>query len=137
MTTVLTYGTFDLFHIGHLNLLKRARSYGDRLIVGVSTDSFNLLKGKKTIIPYKDRAEIVRNIRYVDEVIPEENWEQKVSDIKNYAINTFIIGDDWQGKFDDLKSHCEVIYLPRTTGVSTTGLKDSLAFLVQIAKDLE
>lgn len=123
---ILTYGTFDMFHIGHLYLLKRLKDMGDELIVAVSTDEFNSLKGKKTVISYQQRAEIVEAIKYVDKVIPEHNWEQKVTDIKIYNVDTFAMGDDWQGKFDFLKEHCQVEYLTRTNGVSTTMLKESL-----------
>ena len=123
---VLTYGTFDMFHIGHLNLLNRLKSLGDKLIVAVSTDEFNSIKGKKTLIPFEQRALIVQNIKCVDMVISEENWEQKIDDIKKYNIDIFAIGDDWQGKFDFLKNHCEVIYLPRTQNISTTELKKEL-----------
>lgn len=120
---VLTYGTFDMFHIGHLNLLNRLKSLGDKLIVAVSTDEFNALKGKKTLIPFEQRALIVQNIKCVDMVISEENWEQKIEDIKKYNIDIFAMGDDWEGKFDFLKDYCEVIYLPRTQNISTTQLK--------------
>lgn len=123
---VLTYGTFDMFHIGHLNLLNRLKSLGDKLIVAVSTDEFNSIKGKKTLIPFEQRALIVQNIKCVDMVISEENWEQKIDDIKKYNVDIFAIGDDWQGKFDFLKNHCEVIYLPRTQNISTTELKKEL-----------
>ena len=123
---VLTYGTFDMFHIGHLNLLNRLRSLGDKLIVAVSTDEFNSIKGKKTLIPFEQRALIVQNIKCVDMVISEENWEQKIDDIKKYNVDIFAIGDDWQGKFDFLKDYCEVIYLPRTQNISTTELKKEL-----------
>ncbi len=124
--TVITYGTFDLFHIGHLKLLQRIKNLGDRLIVAVSTDEFNTLKGKKTIIPYEQRAEIVSNIKCVDLVIPENNWEQKIEDIKKYNVDIFTMGNDWEGKFDFLKEHCEVIYLDRTEGISSTQLKQTL-----------
>jgi glycerol-3-phosphate cytidylyltransferase len=118
---VLTYGTFDLLHIGHISMLKRCRAFGSRLIVGLSTDEFNSqLKKKHTIQPYLERKEILESLRYVDLVIPEENWEQKETDIERYNIHTFIIGDDWKGKFDLLKAQCEVIYLPRTEGISST-----------------
>lgn len=120
---VITYGTFDMFHVGHLNLLNRAKQFGDKLIVAVSTDEFNLLKGKKTIIPYKDRAKIVKNIKSVDCVIPENSWDQKIQDVKNYGVDTFIIGEDWKGKFDFLEEYCTVMYLPRTDGISSTYLK--------------
>ena len=123
---VLTYGTFDMFHIGHLNLLNRLKRLGDKLIVAVSTDEFNSIKGKKTLIPFEQRALIVQNIKCVDMVISEKNWEQKIDDIKKYNVDIFAIGDDWQGKFDFLKNHCEVIYLPRTQNISTTELKKEL-----------
>ncbi len=133
--TVLTYGTFDMFHIGHLRLLKRLKSLGDRLIVAVSTDEFNEIKGKKTIIPYEQRAEIVESIRYVDMVIPENSWEQKVTDIKKYNVDIFAMGHDWEGKFDELKEYCEVVYLPRTEGISTTALKEQLKQISKINID--
>ena len=123
---VLTYGTFDMFHIGHLNLLNRLKSLGDKLIVAVSTDEFNSIKGKKTLIPFEQRALIVQNIKCVDMVISEKNWEQKIDDIKKYNVDIFAMGDDWQGKFDFLKDYCEVIYLPRTQNISTTELKKEL-----------
>lgn len=126
---VLTYGTFDLFHIGHLNLLRRLRALGDRLIVGVSTDEFNALKGKKTIIGFDDRIEIVRNLKCVDMAIPEDNWEQKVDDIRRHDVSIFGMGSDWEGRFDELKAHCEVVYLPRTEGVSSTQIKKTLQVL--------
>jgi glycerol-3-phosphate cytidylyltransferase len=126
MKTVLTYGTFDLFHIGHLNILRRASELGDRLIVGVSTDEFNAIKGKFTSIPYEDRAEIVKAIRHVNQVIPESCWEQKRHDILDHSVSCLVMGNDWAGKFDELRDVCEVIYLPRTEEISTTQLKSSL-----------
>ena len=123
---VLTYGTFDMFHIGHLNLLNRLKSLGDKLIVAVSTDEFNSIKGKKTLIPFEQRALIVQNIKCVYMVISEKNWEQKIDDIKKYNVDIFAMGDDWKGKFDFLKDYCEVIYLPRTQNISTTELKKEL-----------
>ena len=123
---VLTYGTFDMFHIGHLELLKRLKNLGTKLIVAVSSDEFNELKGKKTIIPYSQRASIVEAIKYVDVVIPEHDWEQKEKDIKKYNVDIFCMGHDWEGKFDELKEFCEVVYLPRTEGISSTDLKDAL-----------
>ena len=123
---IITYGTFDLFHIGHLKLLQRLSELGDELIVAVSTDEFNQEKGKKTIIPFEQRAEIVSNIKCVSQVIPESCWEQKIEDIKKYNIDIFAIGNDWEGKFDFLKEHCEVNYLKRTEDISTTKLKESL-----------
>jgi glycerol-3-phosphate cytidylyltransferase len=125
--TVLTYGTFDLFHIGHLNILKRLSALGDRLIVGVSTDEFNAIKGKKPVVPFDQRIEIVRSIRYVDEAIPEDRWEQKREDIAKYGVDVFGIGEDWKGKFDDLGDSVEVVYLPRTSGISTTEMKRVLS----------
>jgi len=133
--TIITYGTFDMFHIGHLKLLQRLKSMADTLIVAVSTDEFNKGKGKSTLIPFDQRAEIVQNIKCVDMVIAEENWEQKVDDIKKYNIDIFAIGDDWEGKFDFLKDHCEVAYLPRTSDISTTDLKKSLANFLSIPKE--
>lgn len=118
--TVLTYGTFDLFHIGHLRLLERLRTLGDRLIVGVSTDEFNQAKGKQSLIPYADRAAIVAAIRGVDLVIPETGWDQKERDIAAHAVDIFAMGDDWAGKFDHLSSLCQVMYFDRTAGISTT-----------------
>jgi glycerol-3-phosphate cytidylyltransferase len=130
--TVLTYGTFDMFHIGHLNLIQRLCTLGDKLIVAVSTDEFNATKGKKTLIPYEQRAQIVKSIKGVDLVIPEEKWEQKIDDIRLYNVDIFAIGDDWEGKFNFLSSYCQVIYLPRTKDISTTEIKKSLdAFLLE------
>lgn len=120
---VITYGTFDLFHYGHLRLLKRAKELGDKLIVAVSTNEFNKVKGKNCVYPYEHRSKIVEAIKYVDKVIPERNWEQKRNDIKKYKIDIFVMGDDWKGKFDNLKDLCKVVYLPRTPGISTTDLK--------------
>ncbi len=127
MKRVITYGTFDLLHYGHVNLLRRAKEYGDYLIVAISTDEFNLnSKNKKCYFSYSQRKNLVESIRYVDLVIPEENWEQKLSDVKEYHVDTFVIGDDWRGKFDFLKEHCEVVYLPRTPEISTTQIKQEL-----------
>ncbi len=123
---VITYGTFDLFHYGHLKILENAKKYGDFLIVAVSTDEFNLIKGKKCIYPYEHRSKIVNAIKYVDKVIPENNWEQKISDIKNNKVDIFLIGDDWKSKFDFLKKYCKVKYLPRTPNISTTQIKTIL-----------
>lgn len=131
---VITYGTFDLFHVGHLNLFKKLKNLGDFLIVAVSTDEFNALKGKKSIIPYKQRAEIVQNIKFVDKVIPETCWEQKINDIKKYKIDIFGIGSDWKGKFDYLNSYCEIVYIDRTEGISSPQLKDLLQS-INISKD--
>lgn len=123
---VLTYGTFDMFHIGHLNLLQRLSALGDKLIVAVSTDEFNAIKGKKTLIPYDQRAKIVSAIKGVDLVIPEENWDQKIDDIRNHNVDIFAMGNDWEGKFDFLSPYCEVVYLPRTEEISTSELKIAL-----------
>ena len=126
MKRVLTYGTFDLLHIGHINILKRARALGDYLVVALSTDEFNEIKGKKAYHSFQERKSLLEAVRYVDLVIPEMNWEQKVSDIHKYHIDRFVMGDDWEGKFDFLNPHCEVIYLPRTEGISTTKIRQDL-----------
>lgn len=126
MKRIITYGTFDLLHYGHINLLKRAKEQGDYLIVALSTDEFNELKGKKTFMKYADRKMILEAIRYVDLVIPEENWEQKVNDVQKYHVDMFVIGDDWKGEFDFLKEYCEVKYLARTPEISTTAIKQKL-----------
>lgn len=123
MTTVVTYGTFDLFHIGHVRLLKRLHSLGDRLVVGLSSDEFNTVKGKNVVIPYEDRKEILLSCRYVDDVFEENCWEQKREDLKRENADIFAMGDDWIGKFDDLQDIVKVVYLPRTKDVSTTELK--------------
>ncbi len=130
--TVLTYGTFDMFHIGHLKLLQRLKELGTKLVVAVSTDEFNKIKGKKTLIPFAQRALIVENIKCVDMVIAEDNWEQKIDDIKKYNIDIFSMGDDWEGKFDFLKEYCDVVYLPRTDNISTTQLKQELNSFLDI-----
>lgn len=136
--TVITYGTFDMFHVGHLNLLKTLKAMGDELIVAVSTDEFNLQKGKKVLIPYEQRAAIVQAIEYVDRVIPEESWEQKEIDVEKYQVNLFAIGKDWEGRFDFLKPKCEVVYVERTKNISTTSLKQSLKRFLSISReDLE
>lgn len=126
MKKVITYGTFDLFHRGHLELLRRARALGDYLIVVVSSDEFNAIKNKKAFYSYEDRKAIVEAIRYVDEVLPEYTWEQKIDDVKNNDVDIFVMGHDWEGKFDFLKEYCEVVYLPRTDGISTTQIKEEL-----------
>ncbi|HWJ09038.1 MAG TPA: adenylyltransferase/cytidyltransferase family protein [Nocardioides sp.] len=127
--TVLTYGTFDLFHIGHLRLIQRLTAMGDRLVVGVSTDEFNAGKGKRSVMSYEDRAAIVESIKGVDLVVPERTWEQKRDDIIEHGVDIFVMGDDWSGKFDDLSDVCEVRYLPRTSGVSSTDIKEMLRTL--------
>lgn len=124
MKKVITYGTFDLFHLGHLNILKRAKELGNYLIVAVSTDEFNKIKNKTCYYSFEERKKIVEAIKYVDEVIAEENWEQKIHDIKKYNIDIFVMGDDWAGKFDNLKNYCDVVYLERTPNISTTKIKE-------------
>lgn len=129
MRTVLTYGTFDVLHIGHINLLRRARELGDRLIVGLSTDEFNSKKHKTALLDYENRKAVLEAIRYVDMVIPERNWEQKIGDVRKHLVSTFVIGDDWKGKFDFLAEFCQVCYLPRTVAISSTTIKASLGKL--------
>lgn len=122
----ITYGTYDLFHIGHLRLLKRIADMADELYVAVSSDEFNALKGKKCIVPFEHRKEIVESLRMVTKVIREDNWEQKKDDIQKYGCDLFVMGSDWTGKFDFLKDYCDVVYLPRTEGVSTTEIKQEV-----------
>lgn len=128
MKRILTYGTFDLLHYGHIRLLKRAKELGDYLIVALSTDEFNNIKGKKAYHNYETRKKMLEAIRYVDLVIPENNWEQKIDDVKKYFIDVTVMGDDWEGneKFEQLREYCEVVYLPRTEGISTTKIKKEL-----------
>jgi len=127
MKKVITYGTFDLFHFGHLEILRRARALGDHLTVCISTDEFNWNeKQKKCVYPYEHRAAIVRAITYVDEVIAETRWSQKTEDVRRLGIDLFVMGSDWQGKFDFLSGFCEVVYLPRTDGISSTEIKTSI-----------
>ena len=127
MKKVITYGTFDLLHAGHINLLRRAKELGDYLIVVVSSDEFNWNeKQKKCYFSYEERKKLVEAVRYVDLVIPENSWDQKVSDVQEYHVDTFVMGDDWSGKFDDLKDICDVVYLSRTPEVSTTKIKKEL-----------
>ena len=135
MKRILTYGTFDMFHIGHLKLLRRAKELGDFLVVGISSDEFNRVKNKKTLIPFEERKNIVDAIKYVDVTIKEDSWNQKILDIQKYNIDTFVIGDDWKGKFDDLQEYCDVIYLPRTKDISTTELKENLKSFYNIDID--
>ena len=132
MKRILTYGTFDLLHYGHINLLRRAKAMGDYLVVGLSTNEFNRIKGKECYFSYDERRKLLESIRYVDLVIPEESWEQKVNDVIEYKVDVFVMGDDWEGEFDFLKQHCEVIYLPRTPEVSTTKIKKDL----QLSRDV-
>ena len=128
MKKVITYGTFDLLHVGHINILRRAKELGDYLIVVLSTDEFNAIKNKKAYYSYEDRKQILEAIRYVDKVIPENTWEQKISDV-------FVMGHDWEGKFDFLKDYCEVVYLPRTEGISTSKIKKDLGINGQKKED--
>lgn len=127
MKKVITYGTFDLLHKGHINLLRRAKGLGDHLTVAISTEEFNTIKHKKAYASFEDRKFILESIKYVDEVIPENSWEQKIQDVKNYDIDVFVMGDDWKGKFDFLQDYCEVVYLERTEGISTTKIKNDLS----------
>ena len=126
MKKVITYGTFDVLHYGHIRLLKRAKELGDYLIVA--------LKGKKSFYPYEIRKELLQSIKYVDLIIPEENWEQKISDVQKYNIDTFVIGSDWRGKFDFLKKYCEVVYLERTDGISSTKVRNEIQQSLDITK---
>ncbi|UUY09350.1 glycerol-3-phosphate cytidylyltransferase [Pseudomonas sp. J452] len=126
MKTVITYGTFDVLHAGHINLLRRARALGDRLIVALSTDAFNTGKHKSALLSYDNRKSVIESIRYVDMVIPETCWEQKVTDVQLHGVDIFVIGDDWQGHFDFLKDLCEVVYLPRTMGISSTEIRQDM-----------
>ncbi len=127
MRKVITYGTFDLLHYGHIQLLRRAKALGDYLIVALSTDEFNFnQKNKVCYFSYEQRKLLLESIRFVDLVIPEENWDQKISDVKEFKVDTFVMGDDWKGKFDFLKDYCEVVYLPRTPEISTTQIKKDL-----------
>ena len=128
MKRILTYGTFDLLHYGHIRLLQRARALGDYLVVALSTDEFNAAKGKQAYYPYETRKQMLEAIRYVDLVIPEANWEQKISDVQTYHIDTVVMGSDWADspRFDYLREYCGLIYLPRTEGISTTQVKADL-----------
>ncbi|KIH71434.1 glycerol-3-phosphate cytidylyltransferase [Salinicoccus roseus] len=127
MKKVITYGTFDLIHMGHINILRRAKEMGDYLVVAISTDEFNTMKHKQAYYSFEQRKQILEAIRYVDEVIPEHTWDQKIQDVKAHDIDIFVMGHDWEGEFDFLKEYCEVIYLPRTEGVSTTKTKQDLS----------
>ncbi len=126
MKKILTYGTFDLLHYGHINLLQRAKALGDYLIVGLSTDEFNALKGKKSYFTFAERKRMLEALRCVDLVIEENNWEQKRSDVTEFRVDVFVMGDDWRGQFDFLRDICEVVYLPRTPEISTTAIKKDL-----------
>lgn len=126
MKRVITYGTYDLLHYGHIELLRRAREMGDYLIVALSTDEFNQIKIKKSYYDYEQRKMMLESIRYVDLVIPEEGWGQKEKDVDRFDVDVFVMGHDWEGEFDFLKDKCEVIYLNRTEGISTTKIKQEL-----------
>lgn len=126
MKRVITYGTYDLLHYGHIELLRRAKEYGDYLVVALSTDEFNKIKNKKSYYNYSQRKMMLESIRFVDLVIPENDWSQKIDDVKNYEIDTFIMGHDWESEFDFLKEYCEVVYIKRTEGISTTKIKNEL-----------
>ena len=128
MRRVLTYGTYDLLHYGHIRLLKRAKAMGDYLVVAISTDEFNAIKGKKAYHNYETRKEMLEAVRYVDLVIPENNWEQKRDDVKTFKIDVVVMGSDWEGneKFECLRDLCDVVYLDRTKGISTTQIKKEL-----------
>ena len=128
MKRILTYGTFDLLHIGHIEILRRAKELGDYLVVAVSTDEFNDIKGKKAYNDYETRKKILEAIKYVDLVIPENCWEQKIDDVKKYNIDVVVMGNDWENNpnFEILRDYCDVVYLPRTEGISTTKIKEDL-----------
>ena len=126
MKKVITYGTFDMLHYGHINLLRRARALGDYLIVALSSDSFNAIKNKQSFFHYEHRRQMLEAIRYVDLIIPENDWEQKREDIIKHNVNIFVMGNDWEGKFDFLKDICDVVYLPRTQEISTSKIKEDL-----------
>lgn len=136
MKKVITYGTFDLLHYGHINLLKRAKEQGDYLIVALSTNEFNEIKGKSCYFSYEERRRLVESIRYVDLVIPEYSWDQKVSDVKEFKVDVFVMGDDWEGKFDFLNEYCKVVYLSRTPEVSTTKIKQELGLVEAVTTKL-
>lgn len=131
VTTALTYGTYDLFHVGHLRLFERIKQRYDRLVVAVSTDEFNAIKGKQSVVPYADRVALVAACRYVDAVIPETDWAQKERDIVAQGADAVVMGSDWEGRFDHLKALCDVLYLPRTDGVSSTELKADVVAAVR------
>ena len=123
---MITYGTFDMLHYGHINLLRRARALGDYLIVALSSDSFNAIKNKQSFFHYEHRRQMLEAIRYVDLIIPENDWDQQREDILKHNVNIFVMGNDWEGKFDFLKDICEVVYLERTPEISTTRIKNHL-----------
>lgn len=127
MRRVIAYGTFDLLHYGHIRLLQRCKGQGDYLVVGLSSDEFNAGKGKKAYFSFEERKRMLEAVRYVDLVIPEDSWEQKITDVDQYRIDTLVMGDDWEGKFDFLKDKCNVVYLPRTPEISASRIKSELA----------
>ena len=138
MKNIIVYGTFDLLHPGHIYLLEEAKKLGDKLIVGVSTDEFNAIKHKSSFLAYEDRKKMVESIKYVDMVIPEERWEQKIEDIKKYDINTIVMGDDWKGsdKFEYLKEYCNVVFLPKVPALSSTRFRGYVtAYVEEMEKD--
>ena len=126
MSVILTYGTFDTMHYGHIKLLERARALGSELIVGLSTDEFNAGKGKTSYFDYAERKKFLEAIRYVDLVIPEISWDQKAQDVITHNVDTFTMGDDWEGEFDFLSEHCKVVYMPRTPAISSTLIKNNV-----------
>ena len=126
MKRVLTYGTYDLITPGHIQHLKESKEMGDYLIVGLSTDEFNAIKHKRSYLSYEERKAVMEAIKYVDEVILEESWDQKINDVKEHNVDIFVMGHDWEGEFDFLKEYCDVVYLPRTDGISTTKIKNDL-----------
>ena len=133
MKKVITYGTFDTLHFGHLKLLERAKNLGDFLIVGLSTDEFNTLKGKKSLLNYEDRKSYLQAIKYVDLIIPENNWEQKIEDVKKNHVDIFTMGDDWKGKFDFMSDVCQVHYLERTPSISSTMIRSKINEIKSVA----
>lgn len=139
MKRILTYGTFDLMHYGHIRILQRAKALGDYLVVAVSTEEFNELKGKKTYHNFETRKKMLEAVRYVDLVIPETDWEQKIDDVKKYDIDVVVMGGDWEGneKFEILRDYCDVQYLPRTDGISTSKIKDDLSKIKKDLKDMK
>jgi glycerol-3-phosphate cytidylyltransferase len=130
MKRVLTYGTFDTLHYGHIRLLERARALGNYLIVGLSTDEFNAVKNKQAFHCWEERKAHLEALRYVDLVIPERSWAQKANDIRLYHVDIFVMGSDWSGKFDELREVCEVVYLQRTNGISSTMIRDRVMSVV-------
>ena len=133
MKKVITYGTFDTLHFGHLKLLERAKNLGDFLIVALSTDEFNALKGKKSLLNYEERKSYLQAIKYVDLIIPENNWEQKIEDVKKNYVDIFTMGDDWEGEFDFLSEFCEVHYLKRTPSISSTMIRSKINEIKSVA----